>query len=170
MRKYVLSLLLVFSFACNQLPAYGASNIVSNFSLLKVGCYIFTDKLEVAASNEALAISSLPDAFLGKSASMVSCSDMHHLEISSITTSKIVKTLRVDSIPMKSQCIINNIRMLNTTHTDHEAQTYFKTYRGLVSNRNTAICGVLAASYVHPKFSEYKIYEPFVTPHLKLRN
>lgn len=169
MRKYVLHVLFISALALIQLPAYGASNIVSNFSLLKVGCYVFTDKLEVTGSNEALSASSLPDAFLGKSAARVNCSEMHHLEIVSITSSKIVKTLRVDSIPMRSQCIMNNIRLLDTTHTAHEAQTYFRTYRGLVSKRNTAICGVLASNFSHPKFPEYKIYEPFNTPHLKFR-
>jgi hypothetical protein len=145
----------------------GASeNVISNLSLLKIGCYVFTDKLEYTSANEVLSASPLPDAFLGKSAQKVGCAQPHHLEISSVKSSKVMGTLRSDSIPLKTGCIVGNIKLLNVGHAQHQAQMYFKVYRQGKLNRS--ICGVTSPSFVHPKKANYLIYEAFTDPHLRI--
>jgi len=164
MSLVTLSVLLAFA------PATSATSVISNFSLLTTGCYLFTDKLEYTSANEALSSSPLPDAFLGKSAIKVDCAQTHHFEISSVNTSKMKDSLRLDSIPLKSRCIVGNIGLLNKGHAQHQAQTYFKVYRQIASRKDKSICGVTAPSYAHPKNSAYKIYESFTEPHLKIMN
>lgn len=162
MSLVILSVLLAFA------PDASANSPISNFSLLTTGCYLFTDKLEYTSANEALSSSPLPDAFLGKSANKVDCAQTHHFEISSVTTSKVKGSLRLDSIALKSRCIIGNIKLLNQGHAQHQAQTYFMVYRQTASRKDRSICGVTAPSYAHPKNPAYKIYEPFTEPHLKI--
>ena len=147
-------------------PAQASGNTISNFSFLKVGCYIFTDKLEYTGTDDVMSGYPLQDAFLGKSAQKVDCALPHHIEISSTKSSKAKSSLRLDSIPLKSQCITGNIKLLNSGHAQHEAQMYFKVYRQGKLNRS--VCGVTAPSFVHPKNPNYRIYEPFLDPHLKI--
>ena len=160
--------LMVFSVLLTFTPTASANAVVSNFSLLTTGCYLYTDKFESTSANEVLSSSPLPDAFLGKSAKKVNCTETHHFEISSVVTSRINGTLRLDSIPLKTRCIIGNIRLLNQGHAQHQAQTYFKVYRQTASRKDKSICGVTAPSYAHPKNTAYKIYEPFTESHLKI--
>jgi len=164
-------------FAALLLPlthAISAENIITNLSLLKQGCFSFTDKLieinttEVRYATPVLTSSPLPDAFGGKSLVKVSCDNPHHLEIATIKTSQIKSSLRMDSIPLKSQCIIGNIQLQNIGHSGHPAQTYFKVYRQTKTKKNISICGVVAPNFPHPSNSNYKIYEAFTTPHLKI--
>jgi hypothetical protein len=108
----------------------------------------------------------MPDAFLGKLAKRIDCSQPHHLEISAVKSSKVKSSLRLDSIPLKSQCIVGNIKLLNDGHVQHEAQMYFKVFRQGKLNRS--VCGVTAPSFAHPKNSNYRIYESFLDPHLKI--
>lgn len=151
-------------------PAASADPVISNFSLLTPGCYLYTDKLGYKSANELLSASPLPDAFLGKSAKKVGCTEIHHFEISSVFTSKIRSSLRLDSIPLKSRCIIGNIKLLNQGHAQHQHQTYFLVYRQTVLRKDRAICGVTAPRFAHPKNSAYKIYEPFTEPHLNIKS
>lgn len=162
----LMSSVLITSVFLSSAPAGASGNIISNFSLLKVGCYVFTDKLEHISANEVLSSSPLPDAFMGKLALKVDCAQPHHLEISSVNSTKVKNSLRLDSIPLKSQCIIGNIKLLNTGHAQHQAQMYFKVHRQ--GNLNRSICGVTAPSFVHPKNSSYRIYEAFTDPHLRV--
>jgi hypothetical protein len=157
----------IVTFVClSAVPAQASGNIISNFSLLKIGCYIFLDKLEYTGADEVLSGYPLQDAFLGKSAQKVDCALPHHFEISFTKSSKAKSSLRLDSIPLKSQCITGNIKLLNSGHAQHEAQMYFKVYRQGKLNRS--VCGVTAPSFVHPKNPNYRIYEPFLNPHLKI--
>ena len=151
----------------STVAAEANENFISNFSLLKVGCYVFTDKLEYSGTDDVLSAYPLQDAFLGKSAQKVKCALPHHLEISSIKSSRVKSSLRLDTIPLKSQCMTGNFKLLNNGHAQHEAQTYLKVYRQ--GNLNRSICGVIAPSFVHPKSPSYRIYEAFLDPHLKIR-
>ena len=162
----LMSCVLITSVFLSSAPAGASGNIISNFSLLKVGCYVFTDKLEHISANEVLSASPMPDAFLGNSAQKVDCTQPHHLEISSIKSSKAKSTLRLDSIPLKTGCIVGNIKLLNTGHAQHEAKMYFKVYRE--GRLNRSFCGVTSPSFVHPKNSNYRIYEAFTDPHLRI--
>lgn len=164
--KRFVCLVLVSSACASSAPAVASENVISNFSLLKVGCYVFTDKLEYTSANEVLSASPMPDAFLGNSAQKVDCAQPHHLEISSIKSSKAKSTLRLDSIPLKTGCIVGNIKLLNAGHAQHQAKMYFKVFRQGKLNRS--FCGVTAPSFVHPKNSNYRIYEAFTDPHLRI--
>lgn len=164
--KRLLRCMLLASVFLSFAPAGASGNIISNLSLLKVGCYLFTDKLEQTSANEVLSASPMPDAFLGNSAQKVECTQPHHLEISSINFSKAKSTLRLDSIPLKTGCIVGNIKLLNPGHTQHQVKMYFKVYREGKLNRS--ICGVTSPSFVHPKNSNYRIYEAFTDPHLRI--
>jgi hypothetical protein len=164
--KRFVCFVLVSSACASSAPAVASGNVISNFRLLKVGCYVFTDKLEYTGTDEVLRGYPLQDAFLGKSTQKVDCVLPHHLEISSVTSSKVKSSALLDSIPLKSQCITGNIKLLNNGHAPHEFQMYFKVYRQGKLNRS--ICGVTAPSFVHPKNSKYRIYEPFLEPHLEI--
>jgi hypothetical protein len=150
-----------------------AEKIITNLSSLKQGCYSFTDKLiesvttEVLYATPVLTSSPLPDAFGGKSLVKVSCNNPHHLEIASIKTSRVKNSLRMDSIPLKSQCIIDNIQLQNSGHNIHATHTYFKAYRQSVTKKNVSFCGVIAPNFPHPSNPNYRIYTPFTAPHLK---
>jgi hypothetical protein len=147
--------------------AISAENTITNLNSLKVGCYVFTDKLEYSGTDDVLSAYPLQDAFLGKSAQKVKCALPHHLEISSIKSSRVKSSLRLDTIPLKSQCMTGNIKLLNNGYAQHEAQMYLKVYRQ--GNLNRSICGVIAPSFIHPKSPSYRIYEAFLDPHLKIR-
>jgi hypothetical protein len=155
-------------------PATSAENTITNLSSIKQGCYSFTDKFIETNSSEVLytapilTSSPLPDAFGGKSLLKVSCDAPHHLEIATVKTSQVKSSLRMDSIPLKSLCIIGNIQLQNIGHIGHPAQTYFKVYRQTKTRKNISICGVIAPNFPHPSNSNYKIYEAFTTPHLKI--
>lgn len=164
--KSVMGSVLLTSVFLSSVPAGASGNTISNFSFLQVGCYVFTDKLEYAGTDDVLSAYPLQDAFLGKSAQKVDCVLPHHLEISSVKSSRVISSLRLDTIPLKSQCITGNIKLLNDRHTQHKAQMYFKVYRQ--GNVNRSICGVAAPSFVHPKNLGYRIYEAFPNPHLKI--
>lgn len=164
--KGLVGTLLVTAICLSPVSAEANENTISNFALLKVGCYVFADKLEYTSANEVLSSSPLPDAFMGKLVHKVDCAQPHHLEISSVKSTKVKSSLRLDSIPLKSQCIIGNIKLLNTGHAQHQAQMYFKVHRQ--GNLNRSICGVTAPSFVHPKNSSYRIYEAFTDPHLRI--
>lgn len=157
---------LITAFCLSPVSTEANENFISNLSLLKVGCYVFTDKLEYSGTDDVLFAYPLQDAFLGKSVQKVDCVLPHHLEISSVKSSRVKSSLRLDTIPLKSQCITGNIKLLNNGHTQHKAQMYFKVYRQ--GNMNRSICGVTAPSFVHPKNSSYRIYEAFPDPHLKI--
>lgn len=161
---------LLLSVFLDLAPAASANPVISNFSLLTAGCYLYTDKFENTTANDVLSSSPLPDAFLGKSAKRVNCAETHHLEISSVITSKIRGSLRSDSIPLKSRCIVGNIKLLNQGHAQHQAGTYFMVYRQIASRKDRSICGITAPSFAHPKNPAYKIYEPFTEPHLKIKS
>jgi hypothetical protein len=78
----------------------------------------------------------------------------------------VLNSIRLDSIPLKTKCIIGNIKLLNSLHANHKVETYFKVYRIPNLKMNQGICGVLAPYFVHPNNTGYKIYEDFLTPHL----
>jgi hypothetical protein len=164
--KSLLSSVLITSAFLFSAPAGASGSAISDFSLLKVGCYVFTDKLEYTGTDEVLSGYPLQDAFMGKLVQKADCLLPHHLQISSVKSSKVKSSLRLDTIPLKSQCIIGNIKLLNSGHAQHEAQMYFRVYRQGKLNRS--ICGVTAPSFVHPKNSNYRIYEAFQDPHLKI--
>jgi hypothetical protein len=160
----VITLALVFLFIGTS-PGI-ASPVISNLSLLRQGCYLFTDKLVYAEANEVFTQSTFPDAYLGNSVIKVKCTEPHHLEISTVFKSKVLNSIRLDGIPLKTKCIIGNIKYLNSRHANHKVETYFKVYRIPNLKMNKAICGVLAPHFVHPNNTSYKIYEDFLTPHL----
>lgn len=164
--KWLICCVLLASVCLSSVSAQATVNIISNFSLLKVGCYVFTDKLEYIGTDDVLSGYPLQDAFLGKAAQKIDCALPHHLEISSVKSSKVKSSLRLDSIPLKSQCTARNIKLLSNGHAQHEAQMYFRVYRQGKLNRS--ICGVTAPSFVHPKNSNYRIYEAFQDTHLKI--
>jgi hypothetical protein len=176
LKRLGFSFLIVSAMLFPLTHAISAENTITNLSSLKQGCYAFTDKLietetkEVLYDTPVLTSSPLPDAFGGKSLLKVSCDNPHHLEIATIKTSQIKSSLRMDSIPLKSQCIIGNIQLQNTGHIGHPVQTYFKVYRQAKTKKNISICGVIAPNFPHPSNSNYKIYEAFTTPHLKIRS
>ena len=167
MKRFGFSFLIVSAMLIPLTHAISAENTITNLSSLKVGCYVFTDKLEYSGTDDVLSAYPLQDAFLGKSAQKVKCALPHHLEISSIKSSRVKSSLRLDTIPLKSQCMTGNIKLLNNGHAQHEAQMYLKVYRQ--GNLNRSICGVIAPSFVHPKSPSYRIYEAFLDPHLKIR-
>ena len=150
--------------------AVRASAADSNSSLLQIGCYHFTDLFLHTKADEVFFPSTFPNAYLGKSLAKVKCAESHHLEIAYILRSKISNSLRIDSIPLKTECIVGIIKLLNKSHINHKAETYFKTYRKPGSKTNLAICGVLAPSFSHPNNSDYKIYEYFLSPHLNIES
>jgi hypothetical protein len=158
----------------NLSSAYSLENVVTNFKFLKTGCYVFTDKFESAENNEVrysspvLTNAPMPDSFGGKSAKVVKCTEPHHLEIAYANTSRAKQSLRLDGIQLKSQCIIENIRLLNSGHSIHTAQTYFQIFRDSSGSNNLAICGVLAPNSPNPLNPSFKFFEPFDSQHLKL--
>jgi hypothetical protein len=157
---------IIASFTLASSPNAGA--VVSNLTSLRTGCYHFTDKLLYDKANEVQSQSTFPDAYLGKALAKVNCTEPHHLEISSILKSKIINSLRMDSIPLRTKCIVGNIKLLSKTHSDHKAEFYFKVYRKPGSKTNLAFCGVIAPSFSHPNNNDYKVYEAFLSPHLNV--
>lgn len=175
MRKPPISFFIVFSVMFPLVPATAAESTITNLSSIKQGCYSFTDKLietnstEVLYTSPTLTPSTFPDAFAGISILKVTCEAPHHLEIASINTSQVKSSLRMDSIPLKSLCIIGNIRLQNIGHGNHRTQTFFKVYRNAKTKKNISLCGVIAPNFPHPSNPNYKIYEAFTTPHLKIK-
>ena len=155
---------------------YAASafeNAITNFALLKVGCYQFTDKLEYSSASETFYADSVlrssppPDSFRGKSATIVDCKELHHLEVRLIKVSESKSSIRLDSIPLKSNCIIGNIKMMNAGHYLHAAQTFFYIFRNSQNKLNKSFCGVIAPSFPNPENPSYRIFQAFTSPHLK---
>lgn len=163
--KLFLGLVLV-AFLCPPIVSAHASVIaLSNVNLLKVGCYVFTDRLEYERPDEVLFGSPLQDAFLGKSVQRVNCSQAHHLEISSLKSSRSSNSLRLDSIPLKTGCINASDKNRADVSVQEKTQLYFKVYRQGKLNRS--VCGMSAPSFAHPRNPSYRIYEAFTSPHFR---
>lgn len=137
---------------------------VDNFKTLKVGCYKFTDEL-LKTNSENIAISNLPAAYLGKSIKKVDCTFLHHLEISKKGKSKIVGNLKVDSLRIRMNCLVENARSANSGHETHSSQLFTKVWR--TKSYNSWVCGVIAKASPHPTEKNYLFYEGFYGAVLK---
>ena len=166
-------ILTIFVLGSSGYAASAFEKAITNFALLRVGCYQFTDKLEYSSAHETfyaepvLTNSPPPDSFRGKSAKIVDCKELHHLEVRSIKVSGSKSSTRLDSIPLKSNCIIGNIKMMNAGHNLHAVQTYFDIFRISQNKLNKSFCGVIAPSFPNPENPNYRIYQAFTSPHLK---
>lgn len=112
--------------------------------------------------------SGLPEAFSGKQVIKVNCNTKHHLEIAMSGKSNVKGTLKLDSLLIKSKCLINNNKIANSGHEAHASQLYVNVWR--VGKVNNFICGVNAKSYEVSTAPGYRIYEVFYSPVLEMSN
>jgi hypothetical protein len=109
--------------------------------------------------------SSLPEAYLGKELAEVSCFTKHHLEISLISKSPVKGTISLDTVMIRSRCLINNIARANAGHENHSSQLYANVWR--IGKSNYFNCGIVGASSVVPTTPKYKVFQEFYSPVLK---
>jgi len=165
--------LTVFSSVFFQAQA-NAAQVIKNTKLLGMGCYRYTDVLQNTSSANKIAqtgnntgpqTSNLPEAHLGKELVEVDCFTKYHIQISLVSKSPIKGTLKLDTVLIRSRCLIHNIAIANAGHQSHSTQLYVNVWR--TGKTNHFNCGVAGASSKVPTAPKYKIFKAFFSPVLK---
>ena len=166
------SLIILFCVFCQVQTS--AAQVIKNTKLLGLGCYRYTDVLQNTSSANQIAqtgnnagpqTSNVPEAHLGKELVEVDCFTKHHIQISLVGKSPIKGTLKLDTVLVRSRCLIHNIAIANAGHQSHSSQLYVNVWR--TGKTNHFNCGVVAASSKVPTAPEYKIFKAFFSPVLK---
>jgi hypothetical protein len=151
-----------------------AAQAVKNTKLLGLGCYRYTDVLkssnptnQIAQSGTKLGpqTSNLPEAHLGREFVEVDCFTKHHIQISLISKSPIKGTIKLDTVLIRSRCLIHNMAIANAGHQNHSSQLYVNVWR--TGKTNHFNCGIVGASSKVPTAPEYRIFKSFFSPVLK---
>lgn len=172
-KKSRLIALIVLSCVLFQFES-SAVQVIRSAKLLTLGCYRYTDILKNSSSTNngtqtsnqlGAQVSDLPEAYLGKELLEVDCGTKHHVEISLIGKLPIKGTIKLDTVTIRSRCLIHNIANVEKGHVNHSSQLFVNVWR--TGKTNSFNCGVVGASSTVPTAPGYRIFQAFYSPVLK---